>query len=505
MKAVLSKIKVGGIVAACLLTCALVFILIYSFIIPSYHYSKATDYYNDSDFENAVILFNKLEDFKDSKTKLKETRYQLAKQHIENEKYVEALEILTNWNDYKDSKELRLTAQLGILKGDIPNHISKYSNSISAGGGTSVLRILNNKKVVGISNHPYGQENVSDWENIIAVSVGDQHSVGLKNDGTVIAIGHNVDGCCDVSSWNSIKAIAACRNHSVGLKNDGTVIATIYTGESDDYVGQCDVSHWKDIVSISAGAFHSVGLKSDGAVVCTNFVGDNVTHRCGGCNVSSWSEIIEISAGFDHIVGLKKDGTVIATGRGGDGQCNVSEWNDIIAISTGTYHTVGLKSDGTVIAVGSNGDGQCNVSDWTDIVAVDAGENYTVGLKSDGTVVIATQDPTNTKTDESTTKQASTHKNNKICVECGESASYTYTNPFSYEIEYYCYTHYNEIINIIGGMEEDVGNGSYSKHTCEECNREGIHKYNSFTGETEYYCSKHYEELKELLNSFGLN
>ena len=46
---------------------------------------------------------------------------------------------------------------------------------------------------------------------------------------------------------------------------------------------------------------------------------------------------------------------------------------------------------------------------------------------------------------------------------------------------------------------------SNSKHTCEVCNKEGTHKYNSFTGQTEYYCTKHYEELKSMLNSFGLN
>lgn len=242
-KAVLSKIKIGSIVATWLLVCTLVFILIDSFIVPSYRYSKATNYYNSSDFESAAILFDKLDDFKDSKNKLIECEYQLAKQYIENGEYEEALEILTIWSNYKDSKDLRLTAQLGILKGDIPNHISKYSNSISAGGNTSVLRILNNKKVVGISNNPYGQENVSDWENIISISVGDQHAIGLKNDGSVISVGHNVDGCCDVSSWNSIKTIAAGKNHSLGLKNDGTVIATIFTGSSDDYLGQCDVSH----------------------------------------------------------------------------------------------------------------------------------------------------------------------------------------------------------------------------------------------------------------------
>lgn len=388
-KALLSKIKISSIVVTCLLICEFVFILVDSIIVPSYRYSKATNYYKNSDFANASILFDKLDGFKDSKDKLAECKYQLAKLYIENEDYIEALEILTIWSNYKDSKDLRLAAQLGVLKGDIPNHISNYSNSISAGGNTSVLRVLNNKKVAGISDNPYGQDDVSDWKNILSVTVGDQHTVGLKNDGTVISAGHNVDGCCDISSWKNIKAIAAGNNHSLGLKDDGTVIATNYTGHSNDYLGQCDVTQWENIISISAGAFHSVGLKNDGTVVCTKLPENNESHHCGGCDVSSWSEILEISAGFDHIVGLKKDGTVIATGRCGDGQCDVKDWNDIIAISAGDSHTVGLKSDGTVVAVGYNGNGRCDVTEWTNIIAIDAGENCTVGLKSDGTVVIA--------------------------------------------------------------------------------------------------------------------
>ena len=92
-----------------------------------------------------------------------------------------------------------------------------------------------------------------------------------------------------------------------------------------------------------------------------------------------------------------------------------------------------------------------------------------------------------------------------LCEECGKNATRSYTNPISGQKEHYCETHYQDIINIMSGMEEDVGNSKYSSHTCEECSREGTHKYESFTGQTEYYCTQHYEELNDLLNSFGLD
>ena len=96
-------------------------------------------------------------------------------------------------------------------------------------------------------------------------------------------------------------------------------------------------------------------------------------------------------------------------------------------------------------------------------------------------------------------------KTSQVCVECGKEAKYSYTNPFSNNKESYCYTHYKQIVDILGKMESDVGKSSQSKHTCEKCSREGTHKYDSFTGQTEYYCTKHYEELKSMLEAFGLN
>lgn len=45
------------------------------------------------------------------------------------------------------------------------------------------------------------------------------------------------------------------------------------------------------------------------------------------------------------------------------------------------------------------------------------------------------------------------------------------------DTEYYCQDHYNEMQNTINSMEQDVGNGSTSRHTCEECSREGTHMF----------------------------
>lgn len=99
---------------------------------------------------------------------------------------------------------------------------------------------------------------------------------------------------------------------------------------------------------------------------------------------------------------------------------------------------------------------------------------------------------------------SSDYSNSYSCTECGNYATKTYKNPFSGITEYYCNTHYQEILDIIGMMESNVGNSNQSKHTCEQCSKEGTHVYKSFTGQTEYYCTKHYNELMDMLDAFGI-
>ena len=215
--------------------------------------------------------------------------------------------------------------------------------------------------------------------------VDHSYVAGVNVDGTIVAWGYNEPGRGKVSSWKDIKAISVGRNHTIGLKRDNTVISTKFTRKYDSdkepYHGQCEVADWKDIIAVSTSWDHTVGLKSDGSVVA---VGKN---EYGECEVSEWSDIVAIGAGHSYTIGLKADGTVVAVGNNHSNQCDVSDWRDIIAISAGSAHPVGLKADGTVVAAGTNYSGECEVSDWSDIVAISAGADHTVGLKADGTVV----------------------------------------------------------------------------------------------------------------------
>ena len=326
----------------------------------------ATDYSNKDEYLDCT---NRAEVLKQRANAIIDEKYQVASDLMTTEKYMEALVV---FNDIKTHKDI--AAQIAICRTTLLNENERHN--VISGGVWHTVGLKADGTVVAVGDNGSGQCEVSNWKDIVDISVGRHHTVGLITDGTVVAVGSNAKGRCEVSSWKDIVAISAGDKHTVGLKADGTVVAV-----GDNSQGHCKVSSWESIVAISAGFSHTVGLKADGTVVA---VGKNSNDEC---EVSSWQDIVAISAGYAYTVGLKADGTVVAVGENGNGQCEVSGWKDIVAISAGKSHTVALKADGTVVAAGDNGNGQCEVGCWEDIVAIGAGYAYTVGLKADGTVV----------------------------------------------------------------------------------------------------------------------
>lgn len=119
-------------------------------------------------------------------------------------------------------------------------------------------------------------ENPNAWSNIIAIAAGGGikdadgkgHTVGLREDGRVVAVGDNNFGQCNVDEWEDIVAIAAGDWHTVGLKSDGTVVIAS-THEAANLFKECE--NWENIVAISAGTGFVLGLTEDGTVLSAGY------------------------------------------------------------------------------------------------------------------------------------------------------------------------------------------------------------------------------------------
>ncbi len=356
-------------------------------------YNDAMALFNSGAYVEAYTAFKDLGGFKDSREMVAESKkrnteitFEKIENYINTGMYSEAAELIvtmegseentarveackqllteTRFNDYIKLREN------GELPFDKTTSISTWNNH--------TLGIKSDGTVIAAGSNENGRSDVGGYKDVVEVSAGYHHTVILKTDGTVDVIGSNgIFGPMNTDGWDYIVDIDAGAHHAVGLRSDGTVVAVANLYDSTN----CNVGEWRDIVSVSAGYGHTVALKADGTVVAVGNDG------LGQLNVDGWKDIVAIAVGDDHTVGLKSDGTVVAVGHNVEGQCNVGDWTDIVAISAGAYHTVGLKSDGTVVAVGFKNDGQCDVGDWSDIVAITAGERSTIGLRSDGTVV----------------------------------------------------------------------------------------------------------------------
>ena len=145
------------------------------------------------------------------------------------------------------------------------------------------------------------EQNRSEWTDIIAISAGGGsneygkrgHTVALKRDGTAVAVGDNSHGQCNVSGeeWTDLVAISAGDDHTVGLKADGTVVTTQKPKKPSD-VG-ATIPDWENVVAISAGYKFTLALveelTSDGQVQYV-VVGDGYDHD-GQRNTESWPSI----------------------------------------------------------------------------------------------------------------------------------------------------------------------------------------------------------------------
>lgn len=220
-----------------------------------------------------------------------------------------------------------------------PTYESAYLPAVSVSCCDAAVVILLSDGTVQIAdgaNSSYSQADIAEWIDIVAISAGNYHLLGLKADGTVVAAGSNLNGQCNTADLQNAVAIATGDNHSLILHADGTVTAL-----GNNLAGICNTSDWSDIIAISAGTLHSIGLKADGTVV-----------TLGNCKVTDAADVIAVTSNANNAALLKSDGTLISVSPGGSDDFT-ADVTDALWVAVGKQFFVVLHADGTLTAHGT--------------------------------------------------------------------------------------------------------------------------------------------------------
>lgn len=302
--------------------------------------------------------------------------YNAATSYLDENRFQEAALEFGKAGDYEDAQERSMTLWRECVK---PSVIAIGTFT----GNNFIVGLKTDGTVVATGRNSDGQCDVSNWESIISVSAGFEHTVGLKSDGSVVAIGSNDYGQCNVSKWENIVQVVAGNQCTIGLQSDGRLL---FAGDGED-----DCINWEDIVEIWVEEDDVIGKSLDGRIISSYL---------DFSNNDDWKDLKKVSISFDcGVFGLTQDNTVIFdkwSHHPDDepyyaalGLDDAQYWTDIIDIDGGLRNVVGIKRDGTVVFAGSNEEGQNDISDWKDIAVIATEGRQTIGVKSDGTVLLA--------------------------------------------------------------------------------------------------------------------
>lgn len=196
------------------------------------------------------------------------------------------------------------------------------------------------------------QHSLDAWRNesIVEISSGDYFTVGLTSRGRVLNAGwtysdaykyfmpwdesiniHNIDLDYHLQSseWRDIVSISAGADHVIGLKADGTVV-----GGGESCNGEQDsLSDWPDVAVIAAGLMGSYGVAQDGSYLDADYPYSS----------EEWTGTLFMDASATIVAGVRLDGTVISSPAEYS-----SFWDDVPCYDLSDWNDIGLSSDSEV-------------------------------------------------------------------------------------------------------------------------------------------------------------
>jgi alpha-tubulin suppressor-like RCC1 family protein len=275
-------------------------------------------------------------------------------------------------------------------------------------------------------------------ENILEVSLGQQHTCGRKPDGTVKCWGNDESGQIGIGGDGGLFPtpqpvgitdairISSGKNHTCIVHKTGTVSCWGQNQDGQLGNGQKNVNSSKpvDVMNvanargIACGATFSCALITGGGVMCW---GNGLGGQLGtgskviqptAVQVADLTDAVGISAGESHACAVKSDGKLACWGDGINGQLGngdqlektkptLAALTDVALVTAAQRSTCAMKKDGSVYCWGANELGQLGsgaassspnpspivVSGLTQAIAASAGAIHACAVKTGGAVV----------------------------------------------------------------------------------------------------------------------
>ncbi len=212
--------------------------------------------------------------------------------------------------------------------------------------------------------------------NVVAISVGPQHCLALRDNHTVVAWGENSSLQTNVPpDLTNVVAIAAGATHSLALSADGQVV----TWGADPFEILRVPVNLAGVERIAAGYNFSVALQNDGTVRAWGNNGSGQTNVPSGL-----TNVIAIAAGDSHVLALRASGSVVAWGHNDSGQTNVpSGLSNVVMIAAAYDGSLAATADGKVWSWGVSASGMDPPNDWSGLRQLAAGAYHDAVLKND--------------------------------------------------------------------------------------------------------------------------
>ena len=159
-------------------------------------------------------------------------------------------------------------------------------------------------------------------------------------------------------------------DHSCGIRRDRTV-----TCWGDNTKGQAAPPDG-EFVALAAGRSHTCGVDARQEIVCWGWDGWGATEAPEG-------RFIAVTAGGDHSCAIRTDRSVGCWGANHAGQADPPP-GDFAAVAAGEWHTCGLSdTDQTLTCWGADNDGQADPPPGR-FLTISAGNWYSCGVRADG-------------------------------------------------------------------------------------------------------------------------